>query len=161
MCVGGHQLPTFDAESKNPNSLYSVCVCVCVWGGGGSGPTFDAESKSAKNLNSLYSGEGGEYGLGPMFDADSKSDIKKPTFPIAGEGDGVQDQLLMLSPNLLKTYIPYTVGSGANWDQVQICENRNSLYGGEGDGPVPTFKAESKSAKNPNSLYSGGLLYHF
>ena len=49
-------------------------------------PTFDAESKSAKVPNSLYGG--GEGSVGPNF------------------------QLLMLSPNLLKSQIPYTVGGG-------------------------------------------------
>ena len=61
------------------------------WGGGGGGfwdqlPTSDAESKSAKIPNSLYSGGG--WGVGSNF------------------------QLLMLSPNLLKSQIPYTVGGG-------------------------------------------------
>ena len=49
--------------------------------------TFDAEPKSAKISNSLYSeGVGGR--LGPNF------------------------QILMLSPNLLKSQIPFTVGGG-------------------------------------------------
>ena len=49
-------------------------------------------------------------------------------------------QLLIFSPNLLKTQIPYTV-----------------LEGGWGLGiQLSTFDAESKSAKTPNSLYGGG-----
>ena len=47
-------------------------------------------------------------------------------------------QLLMLSPNLLKYQIPYMVG------------------GGGGDELFPTFDAESKPAKIPNSLYGWG-----
>ena len=54
-------------------------------------------------------------------------------------------QLLMLSPNLLKSQIPYTAGGG----------------GGGGGGVVenadlPTFDAECKSAKIPNSLCGRG-----
>ena len=49
-------------------------------------------------------------------------------------------QLLMLSPNLLKFQIPYVHGGG----------------GGVGDGQLPTFDAESKSAKISNSLCGGG-----
>ena len=45
----------------------------------------------------------------------------------------VQVQLLMLSPNLLKIQVHYMEGSGG-----------------------PTCDAESKSAKNPNSLDGGG-----
>ena len=104
------QLPTFDAESKFakiPKSLY----------GGGGGvhdsqlPTFDAESKSAKIPKSLYGG-----GRGCMM---------------------ANFQLLMLSPNLLKSQSPFMVG-------------------GVHDGQLPTFDAESKSAKVPKSLYGGG-----
>ena len=48
-------------------------------------------------------------------------------------------QLLMLSPNLLRSQIPYMVGKGVVHDEQ-----------------LPTFDAESKSAKIPNSLYTGG-----
>ena len=47
-------------------------------------------------------------------------------------------QLLMLSPNLLKSQSPFMVGGGVH------------------DGQLPTFDAESKSAKIPKSLYGGG-----
>ena len=50
-------------------------------------------------------------------------------------------QLLMLSPNLLKSQIPYVSGGGG---------------GGVSDGQLPTFDAESKSAKIPNSLCEWG-----
>ena len=45
-------------------------------------------------------------------------------------------QLLMLSPDLLKSQSPFTVGGGG---------------GGCHDGQLPTFDAESKSAKIPKS----------
>ena len=68
------------------------------WGGGGVAgtqlSTLDAESKSAKIPNSLY-GDGGGGGGG------------------GGGGLGFNFQLLMLSPNLLKSQIPFTgVGAG-------------------------------------------------
>ena len=49
----------------------------------------------------------------------------------------VNFQLLMLSPNQLKSNIPYAPGKGR---------------GGVHDGQLPTFDAESKSAKIQNSL---------
>ena len=58
--------------------------------------SFDAESKSATIPNSLYSG---------------------------GRGGGVHHQLLILSPNLLKSQIPYMVVGG----------------GGGGEGLPPSF----------------------
>ena len=51
-------------------------------------------------------------------------------------------QLLMLSPNLLKSQSPFMVGRG---EGGEVC-----------DGQLPTFDAESKSAKIPKFLYSGG-----
>ena len=64
----------------------------------------------------------------------------------------------MLSPNLLRTQIPYTVGKERTFDaKLKSAKdpNPNSLYGG-GRGPAPAFDAEFKYAKNPNSLYNGG-----
>ena len=62
-------------------------------------------------------------------------------------------QLLMLSPNLLKSQSPIMVGRGEGWQ------------------PIPTFEVESKSAKIPNSHYGmwlcvclwgrGGLVTSF
>ena len=78
-------------------------------------PTFDAESKSAKIPNYLYDRGGGGF-ISANF------------------------QLLMLSPNLLRSQIAYMVGGGG---------------GGVHDDQLPTFDAESKSAKIPNSLYGG------
>ena len=58
-----------------------------------------------------------------------------------GEGEGgcmaANFQLLMNSPNLLKSQSP--------------------VEGGVHDGQLPTFDAESKSAKIPKSLYGGGV----
>ena len=93
-----------------------------VGGGGGGGvhggqlPTFDAESKSAKIPKSLY-GEGGGGGVVhvgqlPTFDAESKS-AKIPKSLYSGGGCMTANfQLLMLSPNLLKSQSPFTVGGG-------------------------------------------------
>ena len=61
-------------------------------------------------------------------------------------GGGVGNQLLMLSPNLLKSRIPMSrLGRGGG-------------VGGRGEGGVwwPTFDAESKFAKIPNSHVQGG-----
>ena len=104
-CPGGgggrvnDQLPTFDAESKSAKNQISLCL-VGGWvegGGGGVGgssnqlSTFDAKSKSAKTKFPYESvcvglGGGGEEGVATNF------------------------QLLMLSPNQLKSYIPYVEG---------------------------------------------------
>ena len=76
-----------------------------------------------------------------MFDAESKSaKIKKNPNSLYGGGRGLVTnfQLLMLSPNLLKSQISYTVG------------------GGVGDGQLPTIDAESNSAKISNFLYNWG-----
>ena len=81
--------------------------------------SIDAESKSAKIPKSLYGGGGGGGGGGWMT---------------------ANFQLLMLSPNLLKSQSPFMVVGG----------------GGVCDGQLPTFDAESKSAKIPKSLYGGG-----
>ena len=71
-----------------------------VWGGGGGRgvqlPTFDAESKFTKITNSLYGKGGGEL---PTFDAESKSAI----IPHSLYSKRGNFQLLMLSPNLLKS----------------------------------------------------------
>ena len=64
----------------------------------------------------------------------------KIPFLVEEEGPGPNLQLLMLSPNLLKSQIPYMVGGGGFQTQF------------------PTFDAEPKYAKIPNSLslYGGG-----
>ena len=84
-------------------------------------------------------------------------------------------QLLILTPNLLKSHISYIEGGGAlagdklfptfNADS-KSANIPNSLYGrgrgignwggGAGDELFPTFDADFKSAKIPNSLYGGG-----
>ena len=51
----------------------------------------------------------------------------------------------MLSPNLLKSQIPNKVGGGRGGEVV-----------GWGGNQLPTFDAESKSAKIPNSPYGVG-----
>ena len=86
--------------------------------------------------NSLYGKVGG--GWQPTFNAESKS-AKNPKFPIGGEGGLTNFQLLMPSPNLLKS--------------------PNSLYGGAGGGvgdQLPTFNAESRSAQFQIPYLVGG-----
>ena len=59
------------------------------------------------------------------------------------EGGRLTFQLLMLSPNLLKSNIPYVQWGGGG----------RRVGGGVGcKVDFPTFDAESKSAKIPNSL---------
>ena len=77
-------------------------------------------------------------------------------------------QLLMLSPNLLKSQSPYAPsGEGgsvtANFQLLMLSTNllksQSPYVAGEGgvhDGQLLTFDAESKSAKIPKSLCSSG-----
>ena len=60
---------------KSKNSLYSVCVCVCVWGGVMANYQLSIPSPNLlKSKNYLYSwGGGGADGQLPTFDAESKS----------------------------------------------------------------------------------------
>ena len=75
----------------------------------------------------------------PTFDAESKS----AKIPKSGGGQGgcmtANFPLLMLSSNLLKSQSPFMVGGGRG------CH----------DGQLPTFDAESKSAKIPKSGWGG------
>ena len=136
--VSDGQFPTFVAESKSPKipkSLYRE--------GGKSVmanfPTFDDESKSAKIPKSLY---GWGWGVSvttnfSTFNAEFKYAKIPKSFYGGGGSVMINFQLLLLSPNLLKSQSPFT-GGGVSDDQY------------------PTFDAESKSVKIPKSLYSGG-----
>ena len=78
-------------------------------------PTFDAESKSAKIPNFLYMvGVGGLVTNFFQFLMLSPNLLKSQIPYVMGEGGGCWwqtfFQLLMLSPNLLKSQIPYMVG---------------------------------------------------
>ena len=149
--VGGGGLgPNFQLLMPSPNLLKTQIPHMVVMRGGAGEqhPTFDVESKTAKNTNSLYSrGGGGE--LGPNF------------------------QLLMPSPNLLKTQIPYTVRVGGGegglepkfqllmWSQNLLKTQIPCWSGRWGGGwwagiQLPTLDTDSKSAKNPNSLFGLG-----
>ena len=67
-------------------------------------PTFDAESKSVKIQNSLYGGEVGVQTQLSTFDAESKSaKIQNSLYGGGGGLSGPSFQILMLSPNLLKS----------------------------------------------------------
>ena len=151
LCTGGRglhdgQLPTHDAEFK---SAKIPKIFFARWGEGvhdGQLPTFDAESKSAKIQKSLCTQWGGRGCVTVNFQLLmlSPNPLKsKNSFARCGRGRGcvmANFQLLMLSPNLLKSKSPYVrMGSG-----------------GTHDSQLPTFDAESKSAKIPKSLYSGG-----
>ena len=100
---------------RNPDSKSAkIQNSLCQFGGGGGSddqlPTFDAESKSAKNQIFLWGG-GGEGG---------------------GEGPVTNFQLLMLSPNLLKSYVPYVEGLAENflsfWAHFVLVDYKWSLY---------------------------------
>ena len=82
--VGGNQFPTFDAESKFAKIQFPFS-----WGGGGWNQLsiFDAEFKFAKIQNSQV-----RWGRGGFVETNF--------------------QLLMLSPNLLKSKIPMCSGGG-------------------------------------------------
>ena len=102
--------------------------------GGFLGPTFDAESKSAKIPNSLYGGGGG-----------------------GGGGSGVQLQLLMLSPNLLKSQIPYMVGGGEgvglNFQLLMTSPNRLKSKNVIGGGFAEIFLTKSISRQGVHLDY--------
>ena len=82
------------------------------------------------------------------------------------------DNFILLGPNLPKSQIPYMTvvcvcggggGGGGVQDQLPTFDVQyksakipNSLYSGWSGGPRPTFDAQSKSDKIPNSLYGGG-----
>ena len=126
-------------------------------GGGGGGvveggvicdgqlPTFDAESKSAKIPNSPCGRQGGGGGfMMANFQLLMLSpNLLKSQTAYAPWGEGgfmmANFQLLMLSPTLLKSQIAYAPwGGGGVVEGGVIC-----------DGQLPTFDAEPKSAKNP------------
>ena len=107
-------------------------------------------------------GAGGVHdGQLPTFDAESKS----PKIPNLLGGGGcmmANFQLLMLSPNLLKSQICWEGGCmTANFQLLMLSPNLLKSQipwwgGGVHDGQLPTFDAESKSAKIPNCLGGGG-----
>ena len=85
-------------------------------------------------------------GWWPTFDVESKN-AEIPNSHFAGGGG--DSQLLMLSPKMLKA-------------QIHIFAGRQG--GGWGGGWQPTFDAESKNAKIPNSHCCrgwGGLVANF
>ena len=88
-------------------------------------PTFDAEAKSAKIPKSLYGGggEGAHDGQLPTFDAESKSaNISKSLYGGGGGGCMMANFQLLLSPNLLKSQIPYAAGrGGGGFHDSQFC----------------------------------------
>ena len=86
-------------------------------------PTFDAESKSAKIQSSIV---GGGWIQLPTFDAEPKS-AKTPKFYY---GKGVfrsNSQLLMLSPNLLKSQSPISVGEGGLRSNFKVLMSTTNL----------------------------------
>ena len=98
--------------------------------GMGMGPTFEAETKSAK-IPIPHTVERGEmWDQFPTFDGETKSlQVPNSLYGSGGaRGYVTTFQLLMLSPNLLNPKFPIWWGRG-------------------GAGQLPTFDAESKSAK--------------
>ena len=102
--------------NKFINRTRSKITLLRNWFGGGDLPTFNAESKSAKIPNSLYGWGDGCYL--PTFDAESKC-AKIPNSLYGWEGGGgVTFQLLMWSPNPLRSQIPpppSPIGGGVVW----------------------------------------------
>ena len=140
--VHDDQLPTFHAESK---SAKIPKVPMHQGGGGGEGggcmtANFQLLVLSPNLLKSkspFARWEGDLHdGQLPTLDAESKSaNIPKiPLRQLAGVGRSVMAnfQLLMLSPNLLKSKSSFMASDGK---------------GGLHDSQLPTFGAESKSAK--------------
>ena len=134
----------FDAESKSAK----ISVSLCSLGGGEKGgvgdgqlPTFDAESKSTKIPKSLCTrGGGGGGGIHdsqlPTFNAESKSAKIPKSLCAQGRGGGFMTanfQLLMPSPNLLKSQIPYAPRKGGggventNFQPVSVLTSCESL----------------------------------
>ena len=117
--IGGNQFPTFDAEFKFAKIQNPMLRVGGGWEvGGNQSPTFDAEFKFAKIQNPMlrvgeWVGEGGWVGRWnqfPSFNADSKfAKIQNSHVQEGGVG-GTNFQLLMLSPNLLKSKIPMSGG---------------------------------------------------
>ena len=59
-------------------------------------------------------GVGGGGGWSPTFDAKSRN-AKNPKFPFLQVGGWVGDQLLMPTPEMLKSQIPISAGGGLGW----------------------------------------------
>ena len=96
-------------------------------------PTFDAKSRNAKILNSHCCRLGGCWW--PSFDPESKN-AKIPNSHFHRWKRGIESQLLMLSPKMLKSHIHIFAG-GECWQ--------------------PTFDAESKNAKKSQiHIFTGG-----
>ena len=102
-------------------------------------PIFDGESKSAKILDSHFGWGEGTGTQFPTFDAESKSaEIPNSHFgwgesqiPILVGGWGKEElgpnfQLLMLSPNLLKSQIPSLVVGGGGRTQLSKVNFKHS-----------------------------------
>ena len=105
-------------------------------------PTFDAESKFAKIKSSHFQGGGGGFVETNFQLLMLSPNLLKSKVPILEGGGGFVEtnfQLLMLSPNLLKSKVPI-------------------LEGGVRGNQFPTFDAEFKFAKIQNShvQYRGG-----
>ena len=91
-------------------------IFVFFWGGEGFGiqlSTVDAEFKFAKTPKCHFQGRG----QSPTFDTESKfAEIPKSHFLGGGGGLGlgINSQLLMLSPKLLKSQSPISAGGGGS-----------------------------------------------
>ena len=154
----------------SPNLLKSqIPMSGGDWGGGWWKPiskTFDGESKFSKITNSHVQLGGGGVGGNqfPTFDAESKFAKITNSHVQLGGGGLVETnfQLLMLSPNLLKSQIPMSDWGWQWWKPIsktfdgeskfaKIPNSHVCLGGGVGGNQFPTFDAESKFAKITNS----------
>ena len=123
--------------------------------GGGGGvwwnkfPTFDTESKFDKIHNShVWLVGGGGWNQFPTYNAESKfAKIQNSHVWLGGGGVcGINFQLLMPSPNLLKSKLPM-FGGGGGEGSVCVCVWNQ----------FPTFDTESKFAKIQTShVWWGG-----
>ena len=126
----GGQQPTFDAESKNakiPHSHFYRGRVGCQ--------VLILSSKMLKSQIHIFTG--GRGCQQPTFDAESRY-AKMPNSHFCRFGKGrVGSQLLMLSPEMLKSQIYIFAGGGGSW--------------------WPTFDAESKYAKKSQiHIFTGG-----
>ena len=98
-------------------------------------------SKSPKILKSHYGGGGGGFTTNFQLSMLSPN-LLKSKIPYMVGWVGVPEELLMLCPDLLKSKISYMMGAEVVW--------------WFGDDQFPTFNAVSKSAKILKSHCGGG-----
>ena len=112
--VRGGWWPTFDAESRN-TKIQNSNFHRGGWGGGGRDwwTTFDAEPRNANIQNSnFHRWEGGEVGGQLLMLSPEMLKSKIPIFAWGWGLGGVGSQLLMQSPVLIKSKLPFLQVTG-------------------------------------------------